>query len=129
MALTIPLRRTTPNRRSRTGIALTTPTALLFVLPAAALFAVLILYPMLAALSYSLFDWQGTRQGGFAGFGNYITLLTTEPYASELWNAFGHNLLLFVGALVFQNSLGLGIATLLHRRKRTKRFFQTIFAL
>ena len=124
MALTIPVRRDPAKRegtkrRTRAGIALSTPTATLFVLPAAVLFAVLILYPMLAALSYSFFDWQGTKQGGFAGVANYITLLTKEPYASELWNAFGHNLLLFAGALVFQNSLGLGIATLLHRRKRT----------
>ncbi|WOF22377.1 sugar ABC transporter permease [Microbacterium betulae] len=117
------------SRRTQTGTALSTPAALAFVLPALALFSVLILYPMVAALSYSFFKWQGTRQGGFAGLGNYVTLLMQEPYASELWNAFGHNLLLFAGALVFQNSLGLGIATLLHRRRRTKRLFQTVFAL
>ncbi|RCS61837.1 carbohydrate ABC transporter permease [Microbacterium sp. JB110] len=116
-------------RGNRTGTALTTPTALLFVLPALVLFAVLILYPMVTALSYSFFEWQGTSQSGFAGFANYATLLFQEPYASSLWNAFGHNLLLFLGAIVFQNSLGLGIATLLHRRRRTKRLFQTIFAL
>jgi raffinose/stachyose/melibiose transport system permease protein len=90
---------------------------------------VLILYPMVTALSYSFFGWQGTSRDGFVGFDNYTTLLTGEPYATELWRGFGHNILLFIGAFVFQNSLGLGIATLLHKRKRTKRFFQTIFAL
>lgn len=128
MATSLALARPRPGR-ARTGTALSTPTALLFVLPALALFAVLILYPMLAALSYSLFDWEGTRQVGFAGIGNYATLLSQEPYVSQVWNAFGNNLLLFVGAFVFQNSLGLGIATLLHRRRRTKRLFQTLFAL
>ena len=56
MALTLPVR-PPKSRRPRTGIALSTPTAALFVLPAAVLFAVLILYPMLAGLSYSFFDW------------------------------------------------------------------------
>jgi raffinose/stachyose/melibiose transport system permease protein len=113
----------------RTGVQLNTPTVIAFVLPAAVLFAVLVLYPMVAALSYSFFDWQGTARGEFSGFANYVTLLTSEPYASRMWTAFGHNLLLFGGAMLFQNTFGLVIAALLHRRKRTKRFFQTIFAL
>ena len=119
----------TGRRRIRTGVQLSPTTVFLFILPAALLFAVLILYPMVAALSYSFFEWQGTSRGGFAGFQNYVTLLTTEPYASKLWGAFGHNLLLFGGAMFFQNTIGLVIAAMLHRRKRTKRFFQTIFAL
>lgn len=103
--------------------------ALAFLAPAIVMFAVFLLYPMVAALSYSLFDWQGTKQGGFAGIGNYVSLLTSEPYASELRRAFGHNLLLFAGAMVFQNSLGLGVAVMLMRHPRMKRFFQTVFAL
>lgn len=131
MALSLPTlaRRRGSTRGTRTGIALSARTSFLFILPALALFVVFVLYPMIAALSYSVFGWQGTRQGEFVGFGNYVTLLTQEPYATELWRAFGHNLLLFVGAMAFQNSLGLGIATLLHRRGKTKRFFQTIFTL
>ncbi|MFG2172815.1 carbohydrate ABC transporter permease [Streptomyces niveus] len=121
--------RSTPQRVRNIGVMLTTRTGLMFVLPALLMFGIFLLYPMITALSYSFFGWQGTRQGGFVGLGNYITLLTSEPYATELWNAFGHNLLLFLGALVFQNSLGLGIAALLHKRKRTKRLFQTIFTL
>ncbi|MBD5786446.1 sugar ABC transporter permease [Cellulosimicrobium terreum] len=128
MALTVPRlrRRATP---SNTGIQLGLAPSLAFILPALVLFVVLILYPMAAALSYSFFGWQGTLRGDFAGVQNYVTLLTQEPYASELWRGFSHNLLLFVGAFVFQNSLGLGIALLLHRRGRTKRLFQTLFTL
>ncbi|MCL3861719.1 carbohydrate ABC transporter permease [Actinotalea sp. K2] len=121
--------RTARPRSKNTGIHLPFGVGLAFVLPAALLFGVFILYPMVAALSYSFFDWAGTRQAGFAGFSNYVTLLTQAPYAHDLRNAFLHNLLLFGGAVLFQNTLGLGIAALLHRRKRTKRMFQTIFAL
>jgi raffinose/stachyose/melibiose transport system permease protein len=116
-------------RSVATGVGLPFRTSLLFVLPAAALFTVFILYPLLAALSYSVFGWQGTKQDSFVGIDNYVTLLTKAPYNTELFNAFGHNALMFVGALVFQNTLGLGIAALLHRLKRFKRFFQTIFTL
>jgi raffinose/stachyose/melibiose transport system permease protein len=132
MAIALPPPRSTPRltgRSSNSGVHMRFGATLIFVLPALLLFTVLILYPMLSALSYSFFGWQGTSRDGFVGFGNYITLLTTEPYASELWGGFSHNILLFVGAFIFQNSLGLGIATLLHKRKRSKRFFQTVFAL
>jgi raffinose/stachyose/melibiose transport system permease protein len=130
MVTTAPVAPPKTRARSRnTGIALNTRTAALFVLPAVVLFAVFVLYPMLAALSYSLFGWEGTRQGDFVGAQNYVTLLTQEPYATDIWRAFGHNLLLFAGALVFQNSLGLAIAGMLHRKRRIKRFFQTVFTL
>ena len=119
----------TGSRKVSTGIGLSFGTSALFVLPAAALLAVFVLYPMLTALSYSFFGWSGTRQDAFVGLSNYVTLLTEAPYNSALLNAFWHNVLLFVGAVVFQSSLGLGIAVLLHRRKRFKRFFQTVFTL
>jgi raffinose/stachyose/melibiose transport system permease protein len=129
MALPAVAARTPRSRPSRTGVGLPFGAALAFVLPAAVLFAVFILYPMVTALSYSAFEWTGTRQGGFAGISNYVTLLTESPYAHDLRNAFLHNLLLFAGAVVFQNTLGLAVAALLHRRRRTRRLFQTVFAL
>jgi len=121
--------RTPRRRRSATGVHVPFGAGLLFLLPAAAMFAVFILYPMLTALSYSTFNWTGTAQGPFVGVANYLTLFTQSPYAEELWNGFGHNLLLFLGALFFQNSLGLAVAALLHRRRRTKRLFQTLYAM
>lgn len=129
MAIPAVADRAVRRRSANTGIHLPFRVGLAFVLPAALLFGVFILYPMLAALSYSFFQWSGVRQGGFAGLDNYVTLLTRAPYAEDLRNAFLHNLLLFGGAVVFQNTLGLGIAALLHRRGRTKRLFQTVFAL
>ncbi|WP_265521769.1 carbohydrate ABC transporter permease [Oerskovia flava] len=128
MAITVP--RTARRRPPRnTGIQLGLVPSLAFIMPALVLFAVLIMYPMGAALSYSFYGWQGTARDGFVGFANYVTLLTQQPYADQLWRGFSHNLLLFAGAFVFQNSLGLGIALLLHRRQRTKRLFQTMFTL
>lgn len=118
-----------PSRSSGVGVGLSFRTSLWFVLPSVVLFAVFVLYPLLAALSYSFFEWTGPNRGPFVGLQNYVTILTQPPYAAELGRAFLHNLLLFVGALAFQNTLGLGIAALLHRRKRTKRLFQTLYTL
>lgn len=117
-------------RRARnTGITLSKTTGMVFVLPALLLFGVFILYPLLTALSYSFYDWTGILRGDFSAFDNYVTLFTKLPYSEQLPNAFLHNIVLFVGAMVFQNTIGLGLATLLHRIRRFKQFFQTMYTL
>ncbi len=116
-------------RRGRAGVTLPRRVGLLFVLPACILFAVFLAYPLLTALSYSFFAWTGINRESFVGIENYTTLFTKAPYAEDIPNAFVHNLLLFLGAMVFQNTIGLGLATLLHRLPRFKRFFQTVYTL
>lgn len=119
-----------PRRRVvRTGITLPRRAGLVFVLPALILFGVFIAYPLLTALSYSFFDWTGILRGEFVGLQNYVTLFTTQPYSQDIPNAFVHNILLFAGAMVFQNTVGLALATLLHRIRRFKQFFQTMYTL
>jgi raffinose/stachyose/melibiose transport system permease protein len=119
-----------PRRRVvRTGITLPRRAGLVFVLPALILFGVFIAYPLLTALSYSFFDWTGILRGEFVGLQNYVTLFTTQPYSQDIPNAFVHNILLFAGAMLFQNTVGLALATLLHRIRRFKQFFQTMYTL
>ena len=100
-----------------------------FIAPAMLLFGVFILYPMLTALSYAFFEWQGTRRGDFVGLHNIVLLFTAEPFATQLPRAFGHNLVFFAGTMLVQNTLGLGIAWLLYRRTRTRRALQTLYTL
>ena len=102
---------------------------MLFLLPAAALFAVFILVPLVQAIGYSFFTWQGAHRTGFAALSNYTALFTKRPYTDEVMPALGHNLLLFAGAMVFQNSVGLVVAALLHRFNRLRRMFQTLYTL
>jgi raffinose/stachyose/melibiose transport system permease protein len=118
------------SRRSRnTGINLSKRTGVVFILPALVLFGIFILYPLLTALSYSFYNWTGIVRGEFSVLDNYVTLFTKLPYRDQVPNAFFHNVLLFLGAMLFQNTIGLGLAVLLHRIKRFKRFFQTVFTL
>ncbi|MET0992040.1 MAG: sugar ABC transporter permease [Lacisediminihabitans sp.] len=119
----------TARRRRSTGITLPTRTGMVFILPALLLFGVFVLYPLITALSYSLFSWTGIVRGPFSVFENYVTLFTTLPFREQLPTAFLHNVLLFLGAMLFQNTVGLGLAVLLHRLRRFKRFFQTVFTL
>lgn len=116
-------------RRRLTTAALPTRVALLFIAPAAVLFTIFVLYPMVTAVSYSMFSWRGTSQEEFVGLANFVNLFTSEPYRSTLPRAFGHNLLLFVGAMVVQNSVGLLFAVILHRRARFRRLFQVLFTM
>jgi raffinose/stachyose/melibiose transport system permease protein len=116
-------------QRRRRVAALPTGVGLLFLAPAALLFAVFVLYPMFTAFTYALFSWRGTTQGDFVGLANFANLFTGEPYRSAIPRAFGHNLLLFAGAMVVQNSVGLVLAQLLHRVRRMRRFFQTLYTL
>jgi raffinose/stachyose/melibiose transport system permease protein len=116
-------------KRVTTGVTLSRRAGMVFVLPALVLFAVFIAYPLLTALSYSFFSWTGIVRGDFAGLDNYVTLFTQLPYSTDIPNAFVHNILLFVGAMVFQNTIGLALAALLHRQRRFKRFFQTMYTL
>ncbi|MFV0405386.1 MAG: carbohydrate ABC transporter permease [Propioniciclava sp.] len=120
---------TTTRKRSAVGGALPPLTAWAFVLPALVIFGVFVLYPMFTALSYSFFEWRGISRGAFVGLDNFVALFTREPYASDIPRAFGHNFLLFLAAMVVQNTLGLFMANLLHRLKRFKQLFQTLYTM
>ncbi|NNG34138.1 sugar ABC transporter permease [Nakamurella sp. DB0629] len=104
-------------------------TAALFVLPALVLFGVFILYPMVTAFSYAFFDWQGTSRGAFVGFKQFEALFTKPPFTTDLPRALLHNIVFFLATIVLQNSIGLGIASLLHSRASTRRALQTLFAV
>lgn len=100
----------------------------LFVLPALALFTVILLYPMLSALGYSLFEFGGgTRILRFNWFANFATLFTELPFRQQLPLAFRNNVMLFVGTVVMQNSLGLFLAVQLQRFGPVRRLFQVLY--
>ncbi|WP_240759153.1 carbohydrate ABC transporter permease, partial [Phytoactinopolyspora endophytica] len=100
-----------------------------FCLPALVLYGMLIVAPLGTAFYYGLFRWDGTRRAEFAGIGNYQEVLTRYPLGDEIPIALWHNIMFFVGTMAIQNTIGLGLALLLYRNPRFKRFFQTVFSL
>jgi raffinose/stachyose/melibiose transport system permease protein len=100
----------------------------LFSGPALVLYTVLVIVPIFTAFIYGLFTWKGTTPDAFVGFGNYVELFTRYPVNEQLGSALWHNVLFFVGTMLVQNTIGLGLAVLLHRTKRGKRLFQTLYS-
>jgi len=100
-----------------------------FSLPALLLYGLFLVVPLVTAFYYGLFRWDGTRQEAFVGIGNYRTILTRYPLSDEIPTALWHNVLFFLGTMAVQNTVGLGLALLLHRNPWGKRLFQTLFSL
>ena len=104
------------------------PIVALFVLPALVLFAVVLLYPIVAALGFSLFEFRGGMNlVGFNWFQNFVVLFTEQPYVDQLPRAFLHNLAILVGSLVLQNTIGLFLAVQLQRFAALRRVFQVLY--
>ncbi len=114
-------------RRRGAGARPGWPVLAAFLAPAFGLYTLFVVYPMLSALQYSFFRWRGTARAGFAGFANYQDLFTV--HGEQLGRAFWHNCLIFAGAMLVQNTLGLLFAVLLHRNRFGRRFFQTAYTL
>jgi len=100
-----------------------------FLAPALILYTSFIIYPLLSAVQYSLFDWRGTIRGDFTGLRNFTRLFTVYPFNEQLLRAFTHNVAFFIGTMLLQNTAGLAFAVVLHRRLRGKHFLQTCYTL
>jgi raffinose/stachyose/melibiose transport system permease protein len=104
-------------------------TIVLFLLPAFVLYSVFMVYPLVQALIFSTFEFNGLVRGDFIGLQNFEQLFTRYPIREQLPRAFIHNLYFFIGTMLIQNTLGLLFAVLLHRPRFGKRFFRTLFTL
>jgi len=117
----------TPKQRNNMMPSATT--IALFLLPAFVLYTVFMVYPLVQALIFSTFEFNGLVRGEFVGLRNFEQLFTRYPISEQLPRAFAHNISLFTGTMLIQNTLGLFFALLLHRPRFGKRFFRTIFTI
>ncbi|CAN7591511.1 carbohydrate ABC transporter permease [Paenibacillus sp. LjRoot56] len=101
----------------------------LFPLPAIILYTMFIVYPILAAFSYSLFDWKGLTKGAFVGLENFVTLFTQEPFNEMFWQALVHNIYYFFLVMVAQNGVAFILAYILYSRIKGSSFFKMAFFL
>jgi raffinose/stachyose/melibiose transport system permease protein len=101
----------------------------LFPIPALAIYVFFIIYPILSAFTYSLFDWQGIKRGDFIGIQNFVRLFSAEPYQSMFWNAFEHNILYFVVEMIVQNGIAFILAYISYQKIRGAEFFKMAYFL
>lgn len=85
------------------------------IVPPLVFVATFVAYPIISALAYAFFDWQGLLRGEFVGFQNFEEVLFKEPFATWTRNAFVHNVVVFLALMVVQNGLGFLLAYALWR--------------
>ncbi|MFC0471404.1 carbohydrate ABC transporter permease [Halalkalibacter kiskunsagensis] len=97
-----------------------------FLAPALLLYFVFMLYPMLDAFRYSLFDWNGASASmNFVGLENYAALMNDSLFLRSL----GHNLLWVVLSLMLMVLPTLVLAVLISKVKKGRTFFRAAFYL
>ncbi|MGL4975330.1 MAG: carbohydrate ABC transporter permease [Bosea sp. (in: a-proteobacteria)] len=97
--------------------------------PALLIIIVFVLWPLLSALAYSLFHWNGLARADFAGLENFRQVLFVEPFAGWTQRAFLHNCLIFMSIMVVQNGAAFLIAFLLLKALPAHRFHQVAIFL
>lgn len=96
----------------------------LFMLPALALYAVFVLFPIVQAARYSLYDWNGLGpMTDFVGLANFERALSDPVFLGSV----SHNALIVVLSLVVQIPFALCIALMLNRRFRGRAILRLIF--
>jgi raffinose/stachyose/melibiose transport system permease protein len=99
-----------PRRRSREWLVVA-----LFLLPALLVYGLFVLFPIVQAAYYSLFDWNGLGPlTDFIGLENYVEAVTDPVFQGAAW----HNLLIVVLSLTIQIPFALWLALQLNRRFR-----------
>ncbi|GAA2153057.1 MULTISPECIES: carbohydrate ABC transporter permease [Glycomyces] len=99
---------------------------LLFIAPAAILYALMMIVPSLQSIQFSLTDWDGISDTfQYVGLRNYEDILTSGRF----WNAVRNTLILGLGSAVVVNAIALGVAMMLDKLDHAQGFFRTIVYL
>lgn len=98
----------------------------LLYLPAVALFALFMFYPLVNGFLLSLTNWNGFSPGrSFVGGANYARLLTDDVFRTALTNTFVYGF----GSTLLQQVFGLGLALALDRKIRGRNMARAIIYL
>ena len=98
---------------------------LVFLLPSIALIGLVIAWPLLTGIDYSLHAGTMLRQGRFVGLDNYTALMGDEDF----WHALRFSVVFAVANVAGAYLLGLGIALLMNADIPGRGFFRVAFLL
>ena len=106
-------------RAKSTAIAAT-----VFLIPALALIAIYMIYPVIDTFITSGYKWNGSSSDRiFVGLDNWKKLLTDGSF----WSSFSHNVIVMVFSILLQIPLGLLLATFLDAGGRKFNIFKIIW--
>jgi ABC-type sugar transport system permease subunit len=97
----------------------------LLLLPSLAAIGVVICYPFVSGLYYSLTDGSLLRPGNFVGLDNYFKLLTMRDFHNSLWFSALFATANVIGCFL----LGLGLALLMNMQMPGRAFFRVALLL
>lgn len=101
-------------------------TILAFILPALLVYVLFVLYPIVQAVYYSMFNWNGLGPlEDWVGVDNYRRMFSDTVFHM----AVRHNLVITVLSLLIQLPISLGVALLIRRNIPGRAFFRTVFFL
>jgi len=86
---------------------------LVFLAPAALIYTLFSIYPLLDTIRYALYTQDETGVAHFAGLTNFIDLLTHPVWADQFRNALVNNLIFFAIHVTVQNIIGIALAAML----------------
>ncbi len=99
-------------------------TILLFTMPAVVMYIFFVLIPIVQAVRYSLYEWNGLGPlEDFVGLRNFARILHDPVFRMAIWNNFRIAFL----SLTIQIPLALGIACVLNAKLPARAVFRTIF--
>lgn len=99
-------------------------TIALFLLPALALYGLFVLFPIVQAVHFSFFKWNGlTPLTDFVGLANYQRALADPVFRGAIL----HNVVIIVLSLAVQIPFALGLALMLNRRFRGRTVLRLVF--
>lgn len=102
---------------------------LLLLAPALVVMTLFVALPLLAALRYAFYDFNGLVAAHFVGLANFHAVLFEQPFAGWTLRALEHNAIVFVSLMLLQNGLAYLIAFALLKALPGHRVHQVIVFL
>ena len=99
-----------------------------FLIPAIAVYSVVMVWPLFESLRMSLYAGHGTNQQIFIGLANYRKLFGDAFWSGQFWNALKNNFIFFAIHMLVQNPIGIALAALLSLPiVKGKAVYRTVF--
>jgi raffinose/stachyose/melibiose transport system permease protein len=102
---------------------------ILLLSPAIVVMTLFVVWPLISAFRFSFYEFNGLQPTHFIGLENFRKVLSETPYSDWTWNAFGHNVIVFISLMVFENGLAFLIAYALLKGLPGHRVHQVIVFL
>jgi raffinose/stachyose/melibiose transport system permease protein len=101
----------------------------ILLLPATVIMATFVAWPLLSALRFAFYEFNGLQPIRLIGLENFRKVLFEAPYSDWTWNAFWHNVIVFFSLMVFENGTAFLIAFCLLKSLPGHRIHQVIVFL